>query len=74
MSMYLGTTTRDVLSMLEGLPVTHTGHMDIYESRSAVVRVATDALTFRTIRAIVDSTPLLDGRRLITITGNEQPY
>jgi hypothetical protein len=74
MSMYLGTTAPDVLSMLEGLPVVHTGKMDIYQTSSAVVRVEPSALTHRILRCAVDSTPLADGRKLVTITGGEQPY
>lgn len=73
--MYLGgISAQDVINALRNAPVTHTGRMDIYQTKAAIVRVATDALEFRALRATVDSTPLADGRKLITIVGVDPLY
>jgi hypothetical protein len=64
----------DVIRALRNCPVVHTGHMDVYQLPGAIVRVAVDALEFRAIRATVDSTPLMDGRKLVTIMGVDPLY
>ena len=73
--MYLGGIDASaVVYALRDAPVTHTGRMDIYQLPNAVVRVAVDALEFTGIRCQVDSTPLADGRRLVTIVGVNPLY
>ena len=73
--MYLGgINAADVIHALRNAPVVHTGRMDIYQLPNAVVRVAVDALEFTGIRCQVDSTPLADGRRLVTIIGVDPLY
>jgi hypothetical protein len=69
-----GINAVDVIRALRNCPVVHTGHMDVYQLPGAIVRVAVDALEFRAIRATVDSTPLMDGRKLVTIMGVDPLY
>ena len=73
--MYLGgINAADVIHALRDCPVVHTGRLDVYQTAGAVVRVATDALSFPAIRATVDSTRLADGRQLVTIVGVNPLY
>lgn len=71
--MYLGSTPAAIQQMLASLPVVHTGQMDIYQSPFAVVRCEPDAFAHTLVRVVVDSTPTLNGRRVLTVLGMDYP-